>query len=455
MRAFLPSDQELPVPECYGQHGLFLVRHCYLLVAFHNGFETMAIGGTAQAVALQKGEVHPLFLSAQEITASQEPGALLEIDTPRHRTTFPQPRTPRTYWLRSRCQRGRRLAAAPRALQLSDLLDTPRRMEVLNRQLQRTGRPDHVPQPWDPSGSPLRWLMDRESSRCKRQSRRCSGAVLLIGWLLSLSLAAYPWTSLTLMLFSGLLLRLPLRSTGPKRRFLACRALAECLTVQDLWVSLGVERDVADLFDSRVDSGLDWVRTVLRSCRLQQLCRSATGPVGDDQMEESATMAHQWLTDELRWLERAEERLLLQDRWLTGSAVLALALSLLLAISPFLGSATGWLHPARLPGLPALAVASGPHLQAWLATAALITGVALLAWRHVLDPAPIRARYRRSRLLFQRALQAFDQAWLSDRRDPLRLLRLRAALEAVGQDKLAELNAWIAGQLRGVVRVDG
>lgn len=68
---------------CYGRQGVFLVRHGYLLVAFSNGIDSGKVGGTSQTVAMQRGEVYPLFLQVDEVIAAREPGVVVEITTPR------------------------------------------------------------------------------------------------------------------------------------------------------------------------------------------------------------------------------------------------------------------------------------------------------------------------------------------------------------------------------------
>ncbi|MCP9820017.1 hypothetical protein KBZ18_11005 [Synechococcus sp. Cruz-9H2] len=70
-------------PRCYGRQGVFLVRHCYLLVAFSNGLDSGKMGGTSQTVAMQRGEMYPLFQQVDEVIAARDPGVVVEITTPR------------------------------------------------------------------------------------------------------------------------------------------------------------------------------------------------------------------------------------------------------------------------------------------------------------------------------------------------------------------------------------
>ncbi len=49
------------------------MRHCYLLVGFFNGIDSGKVGGTSQTVAMQRGEVYPLFLQVDEVIAAHDP----------------------------------------------------------------------------------------------------------------------------------------------------------------------------------------------------------------------------------------------------------------------------------------------------------------------------------------------------------------------------------------------
>jgi len=70
-------------PRCYGRQGIFLARHGYLLLAFSNGLDSGKVGGTSQTVAMQRGELYPLFVQVDEVIAAREPGVVVEVTTPR------------------------------------------------------------------------------------------------------------------------------------------------------------------------------------------------------------------------------------------------------------------------------------------------------------------------------------------------------------------------------------
>jgi len=151
LRGGAPEGEELPSPACYGQQGLFLVRHSYLVFAFSNGVETMEMGGTSQTVALQKGEVHPLFCSVEEVIACLEPGALIEYDTPRHKNRLAEDlsRPERACWLQAR-----------KVASIAALLTIPSRLEQLNRATAGSPR-----RPWWAGLTPA-GRIDRVAQRC-------------------------------------------------------------------------------------------------------------------------------------------------------------------------------------------------------------------------------------------------------------------------------------------------
>ena len=77
------NDGKRNSDRCYAKQSEFLVRHCYLLVAFYNGKDNLKPGGTGQTVAMQRGDIYPLFMHVNEVIAAREPGILIEIKTPR------------------------------------------------------------------------------------------------------------------------------------------------------------------------------------------------------------------------------------------------------------------------------------------------------------------------------------------------------------------------------------
>jgi hypothetical protein len=419
LRGDAAPGEDLPSPECYGKQGVFLVRHAYLLAAFHNGVETMDVGGTAQSVAMQRGEVHPLFLNVDEVIAAREPGALIEYDTPRHKTHCPDQRQPRTYWLESQW-----------TAELENLLAIPRELETINRSILR--QPPELP-PWAPRPTALWGYADAIATRAKMGYVRSALLLMVGGWLISLLLSQQPWQSLGLVLIVAALLLFPRFQRGPKHRFIVHRCMAEALTVQDYWAGLGVERDAADLFHSQMHRDLGWIRTVLRARRVQLLARFSLQP---ELIEPVAKQVRGWMAGQVQWMENTIEWQARHDRWLLRLALTSFTAGLLLSFATLL-----------TPGVP--------PVLAWITEACIAGFVAVLAYRELIGYEDTNARYARSRDQFRRGLKAFDQALGTDATEPRRMQRLRCALEAVGREKLDELNDWVADQLKRMYRPGG
>ncbi|QPN66541.1 hypothetical protein [Synechococcus sp. CBW1006] len=425
-----PGD-DLPSPACYGRQGVFLVRHCYLLFAFHNGFETMEVGGTAQSVAIQKGEVHPLFLNVDEVIATREPGALIEYDTPRHKNRFEGKRQPHTYWLESQCTAPRNAKqGAPEPFALQNLLAIPRQLETINRSM---ATEPGEPLPWAARPTALWHYADAIATRDKARYLRWALVLMMAGWLISLLLSQQPWQSVGLVLIVAALLLFPRFQKGPKHRFIVHRCLAESLTVQDHWAELGVERDAADLFYSQIHRDLGWIRTVLRARRVQLLVRFSREP---EPIEPVAKRVQGWMEGQVTWLDGTIERQARQDRLLLRAALGCFVAALVLSLATML-------------------MAEASPALAWITEACIASFVAVLAYRELLGYEETNARYARSRDQFRRGLKAFEQALRTAADEPHRLQRLRCALEAVGREKLDELNDWVADQLKRMYKPGG
>lgn len=390
LRGDAPLGHGLPSPQCYGQQGLFLVRHAFLVFAFNNGVETMEIGGTSQTVALQNGEVHPLFLSVEEVIAALEPGALIEYDTPRFKNQLPagieQP--PRRCWLQARpCS------------ELSDLLAIPRRIDQFNRAM--------ASKPATP---------EQQATAAERLHHRRIIAVVLLGLSLSLVLALLPWPYLALSAMVAAVLLAPTLLRASNRQAVVRRCLSEALTIQERWCVMGLPLDTADLLQSRMHPALHWVRSLLRGRRLQWLCQ----PLHSGELTDASWKStHLWMVNTLQVLERRSQRLQHREQQ-------SLGLLVVLGLAAAVAAMSGWVGIVPI---------------------CLAMSAALLAYRCLVGPFASSGRSRRRAEQLRRCLRAYEQALLTPPADPDRLQRLRCALEAVGRDTIDELNDWVSRRL--------
>jgi len=230
------------------------------------------------------------------------------------------------------------------------------------------------------------------------------------------------WWALLLLAF----VVFPKLQQGPKLDFIAQRCLAECLTVQHLWIALGVDDDAADLFHSRSNADLGWIRTVLRAVRVQLLAFHTSEPLVYDN---AVFKAQIWIDGQVEFLTKKIRLFLRQARLWRNIAVL-------LAISAII--------VATVQSLPI----SDGQLAPWVVV--LLAGFASsLAYSNLIGYADTADRYQRSLRQFergQRGLALLER----DQTEEAALQRQQIVVEALGREKLDELNDWVAGQLQRV-----
>ena len=424
----LEVDADADESACYGKQGVFLVRHCYLLFGFFDGIETELVGGTSQTVSMQKGEIHPLFLSVDEVLANKEPGALVVHHTPRLKTGSPT-ESPGAIRFWCGASTAKTLTPSDSIYLPGDLLAIPTRIESMNAALTRPGFESTCYNAAEGRFTKLWSLADHKASQSKLRYERWCRFLVITGFVLVLLAQLSPivqglWWALLLLAF----VFFPKLQQGPKLEFIAQRCLAECLTVQHLWIALDVDDDAADLFHSRSNSDLGWIRTILRAVRVQLLIFHVSEP----RIYSNAVFKAQiWIDEQVRFLsKRVLQFLRIAARW----RVLALALA---------GAAVVLATVQSLPG-------SHAQLAPWVVV--LLAGFAsVLAYSNLIGYAETADRYQRSLRQFQRGQRGLALLERRQADEPATVhLRQRIVIEALGREKLDELNDWVAGQLQRV-----
>jgi hypothetical protein len=391
------------------------------------------VGGTSQTVAMQRGELYPLFMHVDEVIAAREPGVVVEITTPRRSDPVRVCPVGDVHYWGENLDGGRTESAAIAALkkpQLRDLLRDPcipARLEAINRDLPPAADNGQGKE----SGIWLR--ADMESISGKNAYIRLCRLVMAASVLVSLSISQQEWQAIGLLVVLVAVVLFPRLQKGPKQTFIQWRCLAESLRVTDIWAAVGVEVDTADLFHSQTNQNFAWIRTVLRARRLQLLAahtRSGMRPP----LPEAITRCGDWIRGQANWLNGAMERQRREDQRLTALAAGSFLLALTLAIAYWLGLDT-------IPGvLPEFLIG--------------LTAVCL-GYRELIGYSDTNARYGRSRAQFTRAALALDCAQ-PDPHDPASLdARRRLVMEAIGREKIDELNDWVGDQLQRVYRPGG
>lgn len=415
LRGEAAPGEDLPSPDCYGQQGIFLVRHAYLIAAFFNGGETMEMGGTGQTIALQKGEVHPLFLSVDEVVSAREPGAMIEYHTPRHKNAGDDERPARAYWLETKA-----------ANQLDDILKLPAALDRMNASLLASPATISADVPFQ---SVLWSHVDQKAIRGKQRFLFCCYAFVGLGGCIGFLLTLQPYLIAGLLTILLAAVIFPKLQRKQKQAFIENRCLAEALTVQQFWSQMDVEADVADLFRTQTNTNMAWIRTVLRSTRLQLIARLARSP-GSDAIPVIPAV-RRWLEEQVHWLaitciryKRCDSRCL----WIAGMA--------------YAGALASAIFNAGQQAIQ----------NAWLPEVLFISFVLSLGFRELMGYADMVTRYTRSREQFERGLQAIQQAMDTNSTEQQRTMRLKCAVEAVGREKIDELNDWVTSQLQRVYK---
>jgi hypothetical protein len=367
------------------------MRHGYLLVAFSNGIDSGKVGGTSQTVAMQRGEVYPLFLQVDEVIASREPGVVVEITTPRLSDSEPTcPVAHVRYWgenLDGGKIDSRALATLERP-NLAALVAAkgciPARIEAINREL-----PAWPPQPVHDTGvqSSLWRYADHQANAGKNGYMRLCRAVMIASVLIGLGTSQQEWQAAGLLVVLAAVLIFPKLQSGPKLAFIQWRCLAESLLVTDFWSAVGVNGDTADLFHSQTSQNFVWIRTVLRARRLQLMALHST-PDCVAPLPEVIECCRSWINGQELWLGR---KIAEQQDWdrryvLLGSLTFLLALAFSIAFS--LGGPIHFLWSETLIGI----------------------SVACFGYRELLGYGDTNARYGRSRAQFARAREALNLA---------------------------------------------
>jgi len=169
-----------------------------------------------------------------------------------------------------------------------------------------------------------------------------------------------------------------------------------------------------------------WIRSMLRARRIQLLSlqQEQTVQISFDQIFEQNKY---WIESQIKWLKNTIQKQHRWDKILLLSSIISFFVTL---VSSFLYS-LGLLNVGEI----------------WTESGMAITA-ALLGYRELLGLSDTNARYARSQSGFQRASNALKI--LKSHQQNLYLLRYRKKLvvEAIGNEKIDELNDWVGDQLQ-------
>jgi hypothetical protein len=423
-------------PTPYAQQGVFVVRHCYLLFAYYDGIDTGLMGGTAQVVAIQREQIYPLFVNVAEVAASREPAALICHATPRLKNPTPEHALGQIRYWPLPGQQDELLSSDAAIPEL--LLELPRQLEAINR---RVADPGLTPTPEDDGlQTRLHAVLSEDAGRLKRVHIRRVRGVVVFGFVLLVILElleGLPWYGLALLVLLASLALLPRLQQRSKERFIAKRSLIECLAVQYLWSAVGVEIDTADLFHVRNHTQLRIARLMLRAVKVQLLAlySQQLRP-----MQPALQQGRLWLEGQVEFFRgkiaafRRYNANCRRAAWVMGASAAMIGFAQL------------------LPGAPE---------DLYIAAVALLAASAsAYAYGELIGYEETANRYERSLEQFKRGVRALDllqqgkaESQGADPADPW--FRHRIVMEAMGREKIDELNDWIADQIQRIYRPGG
>jgi hypothetical protein len=401
-------------PECYALQGGFIAKYSYILVAFYDGKDNGLLGGTSQTLAIHKGENHPLFHSTEEILSSREPGISIIIETPRLSSGI-RPKNQRI---------GREQISIP-----EKFVKTCKYLESINSAIRKKS---YKPVRYDEiEGSYTRvWShADKMAGKHKEKYELIAVLLVTVGFLLvttaelSGQKSALGW-GLVFVAFAWF----PRIQKKLQKPFLTNRCLAESLTIQYIWSGLGIEIDVADLLLSQGQEELNQIRVILRSVafQLDENKRSHSLDI-----ENKLTKTHIWMQGQIVFLTRRIK--LYQElviRWRRVGYIMA---------ASALVSASMQLLPVQIDWLSSIV----PVLLAGFASS--------FAYQELMGYEQTCERYEVSISKFKRASEALhyldgaDCQYSEEMVDPL--YRHKLIIKAIGEEKIDELNEWMANQL--------
>lgn len=425
-----PSTSD-PTP--YAQQGMFVARHCYLLFAYYDGIDTGLMGGTAQVVAIQRQQIYPLFVNVAEVTASREPAALICHATPRLKHPIPIHQLGEIRYWPTRGHPNEHITSD--ATIPEPLLELPRRLEAINSQVADPHLETIVRQ--EGRYTRLSSALEHEAIALKTSHTRWIRVFVVFGFVLVIIaelLEGQPWYGLAVLALLASLACLPGLQQASKERFIERRSLIECLAVQYLWAAVGVELDTADLFHVRNHNQLRLARLMLRAVKAQLM---ALYSAERRPMPQALPQARLWLEGQVHFLSNKIQFFRLykahchRAAWVMGSAAAVIGFAQLLPNAP----ASLYLGAIALLAASASAYAYGE----------------LIGYEETAN------RYERSLEQFKRGVRALEVLQKgevgtigSDLADPW--IRHRIVMEAMGREKIDELNDWIADQVQRIYR---
>ena len=407
-------DAALSEPECYAIQGEFVAKYSYILFAFFDGIDTGRIGGTAHTLAIHQGNIHPLFRSAEEVLRSREEGEAVIIDTPR--ICNASQREPR-----QNQQISQQLSTG--------ILETCRYLDSINVNISNIS---FRPTQYDEIEGPFTKLWsysDRVAGFWKKRYEKIAILLVIMGFLLVATVdfygkaSAFGW-GLVFVAFSIF----PAIQKKLQKPFLTHRCLTESLTIQYIWSANDIKASTADLLFSHDQDDIARIRVLLRTVTLQLMI---IGKSEQAEPEESLTKSRIWIRGQIVFLsKRVGSFKSLSKRWKAIAYLFA----------------GGGIASASINLIPI-----GIAPPEYVVNVLLAGFTSSLAYQELMGYKQTYERYEISLRQFERAYAALSYLddghthYLEETLDSH--FRYKLVLDAIGKEKIDELNEWMSNQL--------
>ena len=419
------NDQ--PNSQRYEEIGVFIVRHCHILIALWDGSYPNEPAGTAAIVEFKLRGVPRQYAPDAGFLDPPDIGPVYQILTRRQTRSADSRRDEPTRWLCPENTEADYFASLYRSIDRfnadASKLTTERGSRVVVESANQLLGNSNLPGNREKVQVRLYAAADILSKRFQRRAKWIMGSIFASAMFMVLSMEFYldyrrPGIIAYLLFFIfAASLAYVQRRLGYQNRYLDYRALAEGLRVQLFWDLAGVNESAADHYLSKQSDELQWVREALR----------VTSLLPPDETTSLDLVRDQWIKAEAAYYDecvRRDQHLLKVMRRISNSLW---ALGLLLAIGTAVLSYAVPAHHLPTPLCMVLVMTVAPGLAAlWMSYAEK------MAFEE-------QARqYARMALLFRRAQNAVGT--LRQRPDDQELLHL---LRELGIEALIENGDWV------------
>ena len=397
--------------DCYVRQSLFLVKNSSLIFAFNDGSINGKVGGTSHSVLLAKKEVYSWYINSDELNSDHEPTGVVEYYTPRvSRLSLDVEAFVSRYWLDS-----------TRKSNVVELLDGHKSVDSFNAKYLASGK----------LSLSLAEFADWKATRYKKVYILGIFILLFTGLIIALSLARPLWQILGLSSIYASIFFFPSFQSNFRENFISYRCLAESLSVVRHWNLFQITRDPSDFFHTSLHHDLVWVRMVMRSQRVISWLDNKFQKVDFDQ---NLTLFKIEIEGQLSWLTSTVNIQDKKDKSLRIGLVLILVLGCISSALLFF----------------AVDKTLYKEVVDWSTEFFMAALVILIAYRELLGFNEINVRYQRSIVQLTRSLKSisFAESAASLNECGSSSERIKRAIQAIGLEKMSELNDWVSDQLK-------